>query len=84
MADEIKLDAMTVTPEVLETIAEIATREVEGVAGVDGGIVSLINGKKGVVVCADEGGALVVTPEPWSCRTARAPADGRSPRAARP
>jgi uncharacterized alkaline shock family protein YloU len=61
MADEIKLESMTVTPEVLETIAEIATREVAGVAGVDGGIVSLIGGKKGVTVAADDAGALVVT-----------------------
>jgi len=61
MADEIKLESMTVTPEVLETIAEIATREVEGVAGVDGRLVSLVGGKKGVTVRADDAGALVVT-----------------------
>jgi uncharacterized alkaline shock family protein YloU len=56
MADEIRLDGLSVTPEVLETIATIATREVEGVAAVPGsGIAGLVGGKRGVSVCAAEG-----------------------------
>ena len=62
MADEIRLETMTVAPEVLETIADIATREVEGVEGVDGsGLVDLIGGGRGIAVSVDDAGALVVT-----------------------
>jgi uncharacterized alkaline shock family protein YloU len=61
MADEIKLDSMTVTPEVLQTIAGIATREVEGVAGMDGaGLVGLMGGRKGIEVTTDDEGGVVV------------------------
>jgi uncharacterized alkaline shock family protein YloU len=61
MADEIRLESMTVTPEVLQTIVGIATSEVEGVAGVDGTtLVDLIGGRKGIEVTADENGALTI------------------------
>jgi hypothetical protein len=61
MADEIRLESMTVTPEVLQTIVGIATAEVEGVAGVDGTtLVDLIGGRKGIEVCGDENGGVTV------------------------
>ncbi len=61
MADEIRLESMNVTPEVLQTIVGIATAEVEGVAGVDGtGIVDIIGGRKGIEVAGDEDGGLSV------------------------
>ncbi len=61
MADEIKLESMTVNPEVLQTIVGIATAEVKGVAGVDGsGFVDIVGGRKGIEVSADEEGALSV------------------------
>lgn len=61
MADEIRLDSMTVTPEVLETIAGIATREVDGVAGVDGSLVEIMGGRRGVEVTTDDEGGVVVS-----------------------
>ncbi|MHB1341631.1 MAG: Asp23/Gls24 family envelope stress response protein [Coriobacteriia bacterium] len=63
MTDEIQLEGLGVAPGVLETIATLATEQVDGVAGVQGKGVAPLVGKtaaRGIAVTVSDDGALGV------------------------
>lgn len=64
MADEIRIDGMTLGAGVLEKIVSVATRAVEGVSGVGaGGIAGLVQkaGGRDIEVGVDETGGITVS-----------------------
>lgn len=63
MTDEIQLEGLGVAPGVLETIATLATEQVDGVAGVQGkGVAGLVakTANRGITVTVSEDGVLGV------------------------
>ena len=64
MTDEVRLDGVTVTPEVIETIVSVAAQKVEGVCGLVAastmaGLVSKRGASKGIAVAVSEDGGLI-------------------------